>query len=97
MWSKLWSFLGKAFSENGEPSSSRITSAWLSVASMSLIWYIAMRAIYLPMDKLQVLMANMPLLIAALGTFSTAPYGISKITGIWNKTATKVVDEQVKP
>jgi len=96
IWEKIGSFIAKAFSENGEPSSSRITSTWLSISSMSLIWYIAHHIMYLPADKLQIWLANLPLTIGALGTFATAPYGIAKVTSIFTKAGEKVVDQQTK-
>lgn len=82
---KVWSFLGKAFSENGSPSSSRITSTWLSLSSMALIWFIVRHMLLQPVDKLGVWMSNLPLVIGALATFSTAPYGIGKIAGMFKK------------
>lgn len=83
--SKAWSWLGKAFSENDQPSSSRIISAWLSVSSMSLIWWTFHHMMGQPVDKLQVWMGNIPLVIGSLATFSTAPYGIGKIAGMFKK------------
>jgi hypothetical protein len=51
---------------------------------------------YLPADKLQIWLANLPLTIGALGTFATAPYGIAKVTSIFTKAGEKVVDQQTK-
>jgi hypothetical protein len=82
---RVWSFLGKAFSENGSPSSSRITSTWLSLSSMALIWFIFRHMMSQPVDKLSVWMGNLPLVIGSLATFSTAPYGIGKIVGAFKK------------
>jgi hypothetical protein len=84
-FSKVWTWLGKAFSENDQPSSSRIVSAWLSVSSMALIWWIVKHMQSQPVDKLSVWMGNLPLVIGALATFSTAPYGIGKITGMFKR------------
>ena len=92
--SKVWAWLGKAFSENGEPSASRIISAWLSVSSMALIWWMAKNAMSQPVEKLQVWVGGMPMIIGALATFAVSPYGVSKLTGIFTKTADKVVDEE---
>ena len=94
---KVWSFIGKAFSEGDQPSSSRITSTWLSISSMTLIWFVVRHMLYLPTDKLQIWAANLPLLIAALGTFSTAPYGIAKITSVFTKAGEKVAEVAQKP
>lgn len=80
---KVVSFLKEAFSENGQPSSSRLVSAWLSVSSMSLLWFTFHHMMSQPVDKLQVWMGNLPLVIGSLATFSTAPYGIGKITGMF--------------
>ena len=93
---KVWAFLGKAFSDNGQPSSSRIISAWLSVSSMSLIWFIAHHMMQQPVDKLAVWMGNLPLFIGALATFSTAPYGISRLSTMFNKVGNKVAEEEEK-
>ena len=82
---RVISFLGKAFSENGSPSSSRIVSAWLSVSSMSLLWFIFHHMMGQPVDKLAVWMGNLPMVIGALATFSTAPSGIGKIMGAFKK------------
>ena len=83
--SKVWSWLGKAFSDEHGPSSSRIISAWLSVSSMMLIWWIVRHMQAQPVDKLSVWMGNLPLVIGALATFSTAPYGIGKIAGMFKR------------
>lgn len=83
MMEKVWGWLGKAFSENDQPSSSRIISAWLSVSSMALIWFIIRHMMSQPADKLAVWIGNLPLVIGSLATFSTAPYGIGKIAGMF--------------
>lgn len=89
---RVLTFLGKAFSENGSPSSSRITSTWLSLSSMALIWFVIRHMLGQPVDKLAVWMGNLPMLIGALATFSTAPYGIGKIAGMFKKDEPKVDD-----
>jgi hypothetical protein len=94
---KVWSYIGKVFSDGDQPSSSRITSTWLSISSMALIWFIVRHAMYLTSDKLQMWLANLPLIIAALGTFSTAPYGIAKITSAFSKVGAKVAEIEQKP
>ena len=40
---------------------------------------------YQPVEKLQVWLGGLPMVIAALASFTVAPYGIAKVTGIWNK------------
>lgn len=83
--SKVWSWLSRAFSENGTPSSSRITSTWLSLSSMSLLWFIFHHMLQQPVDKLAVWMGNLPMVIGALASFSVAPYGVGKIAGCFKK------------
>src|SRR5271166_6358047 len=94
MLHKLGDFIAKAFSDNGQPSSSRIISAWLSVSSMSLIWFIAHHMLSQPVDKLSVWMGNLPMLVGALATFSTAPYGIGRLSEMFKKTGDKVSDHE---
>lgn len=89
--SKVWSWLGRAFSDEHGPSSSRIVSAWLSVSSMALIWFCVKHMMSQPVDKLSVWAANLPLLVGALATFSTAPYGIGRLSEMFKKTGDKVV------
>ena len=88
---KIWSWLGKAFSDEHGPSSSRIVSGWLSISSMALIWFIVRHAMGQPADKLSIWLSNLPLIIGALATFSTAPYGVMKLTEMFKKGADKVV------
>jgi hypothetical protein len=82
---KVLHFIKDAFSENGQPSSSRVISAWLSVSSMALIWFIVRHMMSQPVDKLSVWIGNLPLVIGSLATFSTAPYGIGKLAGMFRK------------
>lgn len=88
-WERIISFLGKAFSDNGQPSSSRIVGAWLSVSSMALIWFIVRHMMTQTLDKLQVWVGGLPIIIGALATFSISPYGVAKITGIFKKDEDK--------
>lgn len=92
--SKVWPWLGKAFSDEHGPSSSRIISAWLSVSSMALIWFIARHMMGQTPDKLQIWASNFPLIIGALATFSTAPYGIGRLSEMFKKTGDKVADHE---
>ena len=95
MWlEKVMSWLGRAFSDEHGPSSSRIISAWLSVSSMMLIWWVVRHMQGQPVDKLSVWAANLPMLVGALATFSTAPYGIGRISEMFKKTGDKVVDHE---
>lgn len=98
MWDKVWSWLGKAFSDEHGPSSSRITSAWLSVSSMALIWWMVRHMMSQPLDKLQVWVGGLPLIIGALATFAASPYGIMKFTEMFKKTGDKIaeVEEEKK-
>ena len=94
---KLVHFLELAFSDGGQPSSSRIISAWLSVSSMALIWWATKHMMSQPVDKLQVWIGGMPMIIGALATFAVSPYGVAKLTGMFNKSGNKIVDTEVKP
>ena len=94
MMAKVWSWLGKALSDEHGPSASRIISSWLSVSSMSLIWWISHHMMQQPQDKLQIWASNLPLIIGALATFSTAPYGIGRISEMFKKTGDKVADHE---
>ena|ERR1700674_4183595 len=89
---KVLNFIARAFSEDGQPSSSRIISAWLSVSSMMLIWWMARHMMSQTVDKLQIWIGGLPMIIGALATFAVSPYGVAKITGIFNKGATKVAE-----
>lgn len=93
-WQSAVTFLARAFSEDGQPSSSRIISAWLSVSSMALIWFCAKHMMGQPVEKLQVWMGGMPLFIGSLATFAVSPYGVAKITGMFNKAGNKIVEEE---
>lgn len=88
--SKITGWLGKAFSDQHGPSSSRVISAWLSVSSMALIWFIARHMMWQSADKLQIWASNFPLIIGALATFSTAPYGIGRLSEMFKKAGDKV-------
>lgn len=81
----FFNFLARAFSENGEPSSSRLISGWLSVSSMALIWWAFRHMMAQPIDKLQVWIGGLPMVIGALATFAVSPYGVTKITGMFKK------------
>ena len=43
-----------------------------------------------PVEKLQAWIGGRPLIIGALATFSTAPYGVMKLTNMFKKAADKV-------
>lgn len=94
---KSLDFLAKAFSEDGSPSSSRIISAWLSVSSMALIWWMAKHMMSQPVEKLQVWIGGLPLIIGSLATFAVSPYGVAKITGIFNRAGNKIAETEEKP
>jgi len=92
--SKVWAWLGRAFSDEHGPSSSRLISAWLSVSSMALIWFIIRHMQGQPADKLSIWMGNLPMLVGALATFSTAPYGVGKLSEMFKKTGDKIVEHE---
>lgn len=91
---KFFSFIADAFSENGEPSSSRILSTWLSLSSMALIWYIVRHMQYISIDKLTAWIGSLPMLIGSLATFAVSPYGVNKVTGIFTKKFGVITAEQ---
>lgn len=82
-------FITRAFSEKGEPSSSRILSFWLSLSSMALIWHICRHAIQLSAEQAAVFVNGLPYIIGSLTLFAVSPYGIAKagqtFTGIFNR------------
>jgi hypothetical protein len=84
---KFLCFMKEAFMDKGVPSSSRIVSAWLSVSSMALIWFIARHAMSQPTEKLQVWIGGLPAIILALATFAASPYGVNRVTEMFKKDA----------
>jgi len=87
---KVVRFIARAFSENGEPSSARILSGWLSVSSMALIWFIVRHAFYTDnQEKLMTWVGGLPAIIYALAAFAISPFGLAKISSIWNKDKDK--------
>lgn len=84
-WQGSKDFIVQALSEKGEPSCSRVLSVWLSISSMSLIWFVVRHIMDAPTDKLTIWLPNLPLLIGALAAFAVSPYGVSKLSGIWDK------------
>ena len=94
MMDKVWPWLGRAFSDENGPSSSRVISAWLSVSSMALIWWMARHMMSQPVEKLQVWIGGMPLIIGALATFAVSPYGVMKLTSMFQKGGTKIVEHE---
>lgn len=93
-WKHIAIFMAKAFSDGDQPSSARLISAWLSVSSMALIWWMARHMMSQPVEKLQVWIGGMPLIIGALATFAVSPYGVAKVTGMFNKTGNKLVEAE---
>lgn len=85
-WKPIVEFVAKAFSEKGEPSSSRIIGAWLSLSSMALIWFMVRHAFYLEDPaKLLSWIGGIPAIILALATFSVSPYGMNRIGQMFKK------------
>jgi hypothetical protein len=79
-WSSVKQFLLEAFSENGQPSSSRIISAWLSVSSMALIWWCIRHAMALQDPiKIGAWISGLPQIILALAAFAVSPYGVNQL------------------
>jgi hypothetical protein len=87
-------FFVRAFSEKGEPSSARLLSGWLSVSSMALIWFIIRHAFYTDSpEKLITWIGGLPAIIYALAAFAISPFGLAKISSIWNKDKDKDADK----
>jgi hypothetical protein len=82
---KAVKFVARAFTEKGEPSSSRLLAGWLTVSSMALIWFMVRHMMTLPVDKLQVWVGGLPLIIGALATFAVSPYGVNRLSGMFKK------------
>lgn len=83
---RIIKFIAAAFSEKGEPSSARILSAWLSLSSMALIWFMIRHAFYTDNpEKLITWVGGLPAIIYALAAFAISPLGLAKISSIWNK------------
>lgn len=79
-------WIAKAFSDNGQPSSSRLTSFWLSVSSMALIWFIVRHALYLKdVSQQGVWISNLPAIIYALAAFTGIPYGINRVSNMFQR------------
>lgn len=90
---RIIKFFVAAFSEKGEPSSARILSGWLSISSMALIWFIVRHAFYMnDFAKLEVWIGGLPAIIYALAAFAISPFGLAKISAIWNKDKNKDAD-----
>jgi len=88
-WPAVLGFVKSAFSEDGSPSSSRIISAWLSLASMALISWSIRHAMKLNGQDAMVWVGGLPQIIYALGAFTIAPYSVCKLGSsaakIWGK------------
>ncbi len=95
-WTSVVTFVEKAFSDGDQPSSARLISAWLSISSMALIWWMAKHAMSQPVDKLQVWVGGLPMIIGSLATFAVSPYGVAKITGMFNKAGNKLAEIEEK-
>jgi hypothetical protein len=91
---RIIKFIAAAFSEKGEPSSARILSGWLSVSSMALIWFMVRHIFYTDNpEKLITWVGGMPAIIYALAAFAISPFGLAKISSIWNKDKDRDKDE----
>lgn len=88
-WQGFVAFSKSAMSENGFPSSARLVSACLALASMLLISWVLFHVMYQTADKLTIWLPNLPLLIGALAAFSTSPYAVSKIAAVFDKKEDK--------
>lgn len=73
------SFIKKAFSDNGQPSSSRLLAVLHSVASIFVLVFVAVKTHTYPGAAEG----------SALGGFSVAPYMVNRITTAWGKDKDK--------
>ena len=89
MYAEFIGYIKQAFSEKGEPSSSRLISGWLSVSSMALIWYIVRHAFTLPVESAQAWIGGLPYVIGALAGFTVAPYGVNTFGNMFQKNKDK--------
>jgi hypothetical protein len=77
----LRDWVGKAFSDNGQPSSSRLLTLFHSLAAIFVLVFVAVKTHVYP-DSVQG---------AALGGFATVHYAVNRITTAWGR------DKQDKP
>ena len=79
---QLFSFVRAAYSDNGQPSSSRILTFILAIVSSKILLKIAVHVIAITDPvALASWLGALPLLISALVLFFTAPYGVNVGSG----------------
>ena len=69
-------YLGKAFSDNGSPSSSRLLTLLHSLVACGSLIYVLVKTHLLPDGTT----------LAGLGAFSTAHYAVNRATNAWGKS-----------
>lgn len=74
--SRILSWLGKAFSDGGSPSSSRLLALLHSLVACGTLIYVVVKTHTMPDGTV----------LAGLGTFSVAPYAINRATTAWGKS-----------
>lgn len=82
---KVSPYLGKAFSDNGSPSSSRLLALLHSFVSCAVLVYVAMKNHSLPDGTV----------LAGLGAFATAPYAVNRASCAWGRGNTPKPDIDV--
>lgn len=81
----LASFIKGVYSDNGQPSSSRVLGHILSVGSLGILAAIVHHMTTVDAAKLQIWISNLPIIIGSLTAFSTSPYAINTIGNVFVK------------
>ena len=75
---KVSPWLGKAFSDNGQPSSSRLLTLVHSIVGCGTLIYVVAKTHLMPDGTT----------LAGLGAFTTAHYAVNRATNAWGKDKT---------
>jgi len=84
---KISPFLGKAFSDNGSPSSSRVLTLLHSLVACGVLAFVAVKTRTIP-DGMT---------LTGLGAFSTAHYAVNRATNAWGKSNVPKSDVNQQP
>lgn len=87
-------FVQGIFTGNGNPSSSRVISAILSLGCLGILAALFRHLTNLSPEKLSIWLPNLPYIVASLAFFAQSPYGINRIGDIFSK---KKPDEESAP
>lgn len=89
---RMKTFIKDVFSDNGNPSCSRVTSFILSVGCLVILACLFHHLMYLTGAAISMWLPNMPYIIVAMGAFSQCPYGINSVMNIFGKLKGKADD-----